>query len=152
MLAFLVAAGMAAAGQAPRPAADPVIGTWRNRKGTVVVATRYCGGRNLCGRVVWAAPEAQDKARAGGTDRLVGTEVLRGLQPTGQGQWSGEVFVPDLGQSAQAQLTMIDPSNFQIDALLKKAPPPSCCQAPVTAGMQSAACICVAPLRLRVKP
>jgi uncharacterized protein (DUF2147 family) len=113
MIAFVIAAGMAAAAPAAR-AADPVIGTWRNRKGTVVVATRYCG-RNLCGRVVWAAPEAQEKARAGGTQNLVGTEVLRGLQPTGQGQWSGEVFVPDLGQSAEAQLTMIDAANFQID-------------------------------------
>src|SRR5260370_17586327 len=47
---------------------------------------------------------------------------------------------------------MTDSLNFQIAALLKKAPPPSYCQAPVTAGMHSAACICAAPLRLRVKP
>ena len=31
-------------------------------------------------------------------------------------------------------------------------PPPSCCQAPVTAGMQRAACMLAAPLRERAKP
>ena len=32
------------------------------------------------------------------------------------------------------------------------APPPSYCQAPVTAGMQVTACMLTAPLRERVKP
>ena len=36
--------------------------------------------------------------------------------------------------------------------LVWKAPPPSCCQAPVTAGIDAAACIDTAPFRERVKP
>ena len=45
-----------------------------------------------------------------------------------------------------------DLSSFQVPELEWKAPPPRCCQAPVMAGMQSAACMAVAPLRWRVKP
>ncbi len=39
-----------------------------------------------------------------------------------------------------------------MSALMWKAPPPSSCQAPVTAGMQLAACMLAAPLREREKP
>jgi uncharacterized protein (DUF2147 family) len=113
MFAFLLAAAAAAAQPAPRTA-DPVIGTWMNRKGTVVVATRRCG-RALCGRVVWASAEAEDRARAGGTERLVGTELLRGLQPVDRGLWEGEVFVPDLGTSANAQLMLLDAGTIEIN-------------------------------------
>jgi uncharacterized protein (DUF2147 family) len=111
MIAFLLAAAAAAA---PAPRADPVIGTWMNRKETVAVVTRHCG-RALCGRVVWAAPEAEAKARAGGSARLVGTELLRALQPVEQGLWEGEVFVPDLGQSATAQLMLLDANSIEIN-------------------------------------
>ena len=113
MLAFLIAAAAAAASPAPR-AADPVVGTWMNRKETVAVATRRCG-RGICGRVVWAAPEAEARAQAGGTARLVGTELLQNLEPAGPNTWQGMVFVPDLGTTAQAQLTITSPTSLQID-------------------------------------
>ena len=63
MISFLLAAMAAAA----HPAPDPVVGTWMNRKGTVAVRTGHCGA-NLCARVVWADPAAQEAARAGGID------------------------------------------------------------------------------------
>ncbi|MDB5720061.1 MAG: hypothetical protein JWP15_679 [Alphaproteobacteria bacterium] len=113
MIGLVFAAAMAAASPAARPA-DPVVGTWMNRKETVAVATRRCG-RALCGRVVWAAPLAVEAARAGGTDRLVGTEILRALQPAGQGLWEGEVFVADLGQAADAQVMLLDASTLEIN-------------------------------------
>src|SRR4051812_26231937 len=112
MIAFLLAAAAASASPAPR--ADPVVGTWMNRKETVAVATRRCG-RALCGRVVWAAPEAEERARAGGTGRLVGTELLRALQPVQSGLWEGEVFVPDLGTSATGQLMLLDANSIEIN-------------------------------------
>ena len=42
--------------------------------------------------------------------------------------------------------------ELKMSALMWKAPPPSSCQAPVTAGMQDAACMLAAPLREREKP
>ena len=114
MFALLLAAAAAAAQPAPR-AADPVIGTWMNRKGTVAVATRRCG-RALCGRVVWASPDAEDKARfAVPVAVYIITEILRGLQPAGQGAWEGEVFVPDLGTTATGQLMLIGPTRIEIN-------------------------------------
>lgn len=113
MISFLFAA-LLAAHPAPPRAADPVIGTWMNRKGTVAVRTAHCGG-GICGRVVWAAAAAQEAARAGGTDRLVGTEVFHEMRPTGPGAWEGEVFVPDLGQTADATMALIGPSNMEIN-------------------------------------
>ena len=43
-------------------------------------------------------------------------------------------------------------SSWKMSALMWKAPPPSYCQAPVTAGMQLAACMLAAPLRERENP
>src|SRR4051812_34321425 len=113
MILSLLAALAAAAHPAPARA-DPVIGTWMNAKGTVAVRTSHCG-RSLCGRVVWASPAAQEAARAGGTERLVGTELFRDVQPTGPGAWAGEIFVPDLATTADGNLMLVDPGTLEID-------------------------------------
>src|SRR4051812_18772427 len=112
MLAIALALA-AAARPAARPA-DPMIGTWMNRRETVAVATSRCGA-NLCGRVVWAAPEAREAAAAGGTPRLVGTMLLRDFRQVSRGQWEGEVFVPDLGQTAQAEMALASPTELEIN-------------------------------------
>jgi uncharacterized protein (DUF2147 family) len=111
MIAILLATMAAAAHPA---SADPVVGTWMNRKGTVAVRTAHCGA-SLCARIVWADPAAQDAARAGGTEHLVGTELFRGVRPSGPGMWEGEVFVPDMGETAEATITMTGPGELQID-------------------------------------
>jgi uncharacterized protein (DUF2147 family) len=105
---------MAAAAHAAPGRADPVIGIWMNAKGTVAVRTAHCGGA-LCGRVVWATPAAQEAARAGGTERLVGTELFREVRPAGPGAWEGEVFVPDLGTTADGNLMLLGPDTLEID-------------------------------------
>jgi len=112
MIAFVLTALAAAAH--PGHAADPVIGTWMNPAKSVVVRTSHCGG-GLCGRVVWASAQAQDAARAGGTDRLVGTEIFHEVLPTGPGAWQGEVFVPDLNTTADGNLMLLGPDTLEID-------------------------------------
>jgi uncharacterized protein (DUF2147 family) len=113
MIPILLAA-LAAAPHSGPARADPVIGTWMNAKGTVAVRTSHCGG-SLCGRVVWAAPAAQEAARAGGTERLVGTELFQDVRPVGPGAWEGEVFVPDLGTTADGNLMLLGPNTLEID-------------------------------------
>ena len=110
MISVLLAAMFAAA----HPAPDPVVGTWMNRKGTVAVRTGHCGA-HLCARIVWADAMAQEAARAGGTERLVGTDLFRGVRPAGPGVWQGEVFVPDMGETAEATITLTGPGELQID-------------------------------------
>jgi uncharacterized protein (DUF2147 family) len=111
MIPFLLAA-LAAAPHGGH--ADPVIGNWMNSARTVVVRTAQCG-RGLCGRVAWASPQAEQAARAGGTEHLVGTEIFRDVQPTGPGAWEGEVFVPDLGTTADGDLSLRDPQTLEIN-------------------------------------
>src|SRR4051794_29565899 len=110
MAPFLLAA--LAAASAPLGGRG-IIGTWINPAGTVVVTTRRCGP-NICGRVVWASARAQEKARAGGTARLVGTELLRDYRPVAPGQWEGQVFVPDRGATVDSQMTQLDRDTLQI--------------------------------------
>jgi uncharacterized protein (DUF2147 family) len=94
----------AEARQAPSPhaIAPEVIGTWINPRGSVKVQTGKCTGGStgdLCGWVVWAAPQAQADARDSGVTRLIGTELLRGYRSAGPGRYRGEVYVPDMGRT-----------------------------------------------------
>ena len=102
---------------AAAPAAnDPAIGTWTNPKGSLTVRTRWCG-KQLCGRVVAATPRQQEKARAAGVPRLVGTELLRGFRRSGGG-WSGSLFVPDQGQAVDSKLRVAGPNSLEISGCL----------------------------------
>jgi uncharacterized protein (DUF2147 family) len=108
LAALLLAAAPAAAG------ADPVIGTWINPKGTVTVRTSRCG-RAICGKVISAAPSAREKARAAGTARLVGMEILSDFRPAGSGSWQGQAFIPDVGITVPATMIQLGRDRLQIE-------------------------------------
>ena len=97
----------------PAVTAARITGTWRNPAGTVEVGMAPCGPR-LCGTVVWASDRAKDDAANGGTDRLVGTQLFRGLVADGPGRWSGTVFVPDLGQTVQGSLAQVGSDALEV--------------------------------------
>ena len=78
-------------------------GVWRNGKDSVRIRVARCG-RGLCGRVVQASAAAQADAARGGTARLVGTDLFRGLVREPDGLWYGQVFVPDLGRAVEGTL------------------------------------------------
>ena len=82
-------------------------GIWRNSKDSVHIEILRCG-EALCGRVVWANEKAKADARKGGTDPLVGTEMLRNFRKDSKGRWRGKVFVPDIGQTFYGTIAMID--------------------------------------------
>ncbi|HEY1605727.1 MAG TPA: DUF2147 domain-containing protein [Allosphingosinicella sp.] len=96
------------------PASDPVIGMWMNPARTVAVRTSHCGG-GLCGRVVWASAQAQQSARAAGTEHLVGVDLFHDVRPAGPNAWEGEVFVPDLATTANGNLTLVGPDALEIN-------------------------------------
>src|SRR4051812_41904450 len=87
---------LAAASPAGAVAGDiGLYGVWRNPKNSVHVQFQACG-QATCGVVVWASPKAQADARKGGTQNLVGTQLLRNFTMVKPGLWRGRVFVPDL--------------------------------------------------------
>lgn len=108
----LVAAALAVALPAVAEAKAP-LGVWQNPKGTVRVQFRDCGGGGaICGRVIWAAPQAQAKVDAAGGGRLVGSDLFQQFQPSGRNQWAGGVLIPDIGQTVQGTITQTGPKTL----------------------------------------
>ncbi|MBW6524552.1 DUF2147 domain-containing protein [Sphingomonas sp. RHCKR47] len=103
----LILAALAVAAASPAiaaPAASPA-GTWRNARDSVRIRVAPCGA-GLCGTVVAADQRARDDAAAGGTDRLIGTQLFRDFRRGPGGVWQGTVFVPDLGQEFDGTLSL----------------------------------------------
>ena len=88
-------------------------GSWRNLGRSVVIAVAPCG-EALCGTVAWASEQAKADARRGGTDPLVGSELLSGLAPAGEGRWKGRLFVPDLNRRSDAELRLLGPDEVKV--------------------------------------
>ena len=56
-----------------------------------------------------ASEKARAKARKGGTANLVGTQILTGLKPVGDGRFRGRAFVPK--RNIHATATVRQPGN-----------------------------------------
>lgn len=106
LLASLVLAAAPASAQA-------LEGQWTNYKKNVVVQVERCGSA-YCGRVVQASAKAKEKARKGGTPNLVGTQILSGLVPAGQGKFRGKAFVPKRNIHATATVRQISDDVMQV--------------------------------------
>ena len=88
-------------------------GPWKNPSGRVTVMIEPCGDA-LCGSVIKAAESAQAEARRGGTEQLVGTQLMSNLKPVGPGRWRGRTFVPDINYRANAELRLIGPNQLKV--------------------------------------
>jgi uncharacterized protein (DUF2147 family) len=89
-------------------------GQWRNPKGSVVVKVEQCG-KAFCGIVVRASEKAQANARRGGTANLIGTRILSGLKPVGEGRYKGKVFVPKRNLYASATVRQVSPNIMEVE-------------------------------------
>ena len=87
---------------APAAAEAPIEGRWQNPKDSVIVDVAPCGARTWCGKVSWASAKAKRKAREAGTANLVGTRLLTGLKPDGDGGYKGRAFLPKRNMHAGA--------------------------------------------------
>ena len=93
--------------------AQAIEGQWTNYKKNVVVQVERCGAA-YCGRVVQASAKAQEKARKGGTPRLIGTQILTGLKPIGDGKFRGRAFVPKRNIHATATVRQLNDNVMQV--------------------------------------
>jgi uncharacterized protein (DUF2147 family) len=89
----------------------PPPGIWANPQRSVHVAFKRCGDA-MCGKVVWASAKAIADAERGGADRLVGEELFRDFYEDEPGRWSGEVYIPDIGQSVTGTITQVNPRTL----------------------------------------
>jgi uncharacterized protein (DUF2147 family) len=103
--------------QAAAPAATSPIGTWQNPRRTISVRIEMCGSQ-LCGKIIAATAQAESDARDAGVTNLIGTELLRDYRPTGDGRWSGTVYVPDMGRSFSSRIVELAPNKLRISGCL----------------------------------
>jgi uncharacterized protein (DUF2147 family) len=96
-----------------QPGGPALEGLWRSPNETVIISIAPCG-KALCGQVRWASEKAKADARRGGTDPLVGSELLSGLELRRQGRWQGQLFVPDLNRRSKIELLQLGPHQMKI--------------------------------------
>lgn len=111
MLLASAAGAATAATQQPREA--PIYGVWLDHHKAVKVETESCG-RSLCGKVVWATPEAREE----GIDPLVGLQVLSNYHQTASGAWEGRVFVPDMKRKFFSRIEQAGPDRLKISGCI----------------------------------
>jgi len=92
-------------------------GRWRNPSGSVIISITQCN-ESLCGRVQWASDKAVADARNGGTDPLIGAELLGGIVPQGEGRWRAQLFVPDLNKRSKVELRLSGLDQLKVKGCL----------------------------------
>jgi uncharacterized protein (DUF2147 family) len=63
--------------------------------------------------VVWATEKAKADARQGGTQNLVGLQLLRDFAQDKNGVWRGKVFVPDLNRTFTGSAELAGPTTLK---------------------------------------
>ena len=89
-------------------------GHWRNPKGSVTVRVTSCGANAYCATVVDASEKAKAGARRGGTPRLIGTQILTDLKPTGADTYKGRAFEPKRNVRAPATVRVVGPNTISV--------------------------------------
>lgn len=114
MLRFilLVLSGLIAATPALAADDEAVVGTWRNIRNTMHIQMYHCGP-SICGRVVWASPQAIADAKRGGSPNPIGSQVFDDFRKDDGGNWRGKVFVPDLGKTFSGTLEVVDHNTIK---------------------------------------
>ena len=93
-------------------------GRWRSPGGNSIIDIAPCGS-SLCGTVAWASDKAKkDAAKA--TDKLIGTQLLTGLEERKPGRWQGKLFVPDKNMRVTAKIQLVGPGQLKVSGCAAK--------------------------------
>lgn len=94
-------------------AAAPIEGRWTNPKHNVIIHIAPCGAV-YCGQVTWASDKAKATARKGGTNNLVGAQLMTGVRPDGHGAYKGRAFDPKRGIHGTATLRLVGEDGLEV--------------------------------------
>lgn len=114
---LLMLLGMASILCSAAPPVRSIYGIWQNPRGSVRVRAGPCGAA-LCGWVVWASAQAIQDAREGGTEQLVGTEIMHNYKQTSAAHWEGQVFVPDMGNRFFSTIRQIADDRIKVSGCI----------------------------------
>ena len=98
----------------PASAQASVEGRWTNPKRSVVIEVARCG-QAWCATVVAASAKAKANARKGGTENLIGTRILTGARPVGNGIYKGKGFIPKRNVHAPATIRQRGPNVMEVE-------------------------------------
>ena len=110
-------------------AADPT-GTWLTEDRRARVRTERCGpgNANLCGYIVWGSKPLDEKGQPRRdqenpdpqkrTRLLLGHQMILGLKPGEDGQYSGQIYNGDNGKSYAVTIWSEEPSTLMVKGCL----------------------------------
>ncbi|MEM1196807.1 MAG: DUF2147 domain-containing protein [Pseudomonadota bacterium] len=90
------------------------LGTWKNKSDSVHVQIKPCGEETVCGVVVWASDKAKRDAAKGGTENLVGTQILRRFREKEGLVWKGKAYVADIGKEFTGTIEPLDYNTMKV--------------------------------------
>lgn len=109
---ILLLAAIASLATAPA-AASGLEGSWTNPARSITVKIGPCGATQ-CGRVTSASAKAKADAAYGGTEPLVGIELISGIERAGPGRWRADIFVPDQNIHSSGELALTGPNRMAV--------------------------------------
>jgi uncharacterized protein (DUF2147 family) len=93
-------------------------GEWLIEDGDARVRISRCGSE-LCGTVAWikegsATVDVNNPDPAKRSRPLLGSEVLLGLKPSGEGQWTGSLYDAQDGRTYTGKLDIVDERHVKV--------------------------------------
>lgn len=100
-------------------------GTWQTQAGDAKVRVSKCGA-GICGVVVWlkepidsatGKPQVDDKNPnpALKTRPMIGLPLFSGMQPSGPGKWSGQIYNADDGGTYASNVSATGPDTLKVE-------------------------------------
>ena len=112
----LVSAAHAQSGAA-KDAPDKVLGTWLTDSGNLEIEIARCG-EALCGKVtkVLANRSMSGSGEMVSADKRdpLGMTLLKDFKPSGEGEWSGEIYNSNNGKTYTGGITMVAPNLVRV--------------------------------------
>src|ERR1700730_12793054 len=108
-------------------AGDPS-GIWLTQAGDARVRVSKCGG-GICGVVVWlreptdpatGKPPVDDKNPNPALKRrpMIGLPLFSGMQATGPGKWSGQIYNADDGSTYASNVSVAGPDTLKVEGCM----------------------------------
>ena len=103
---------------------DPT-GVWLTQAGDARIRVSKCSG-GICGVVVWlktpinpasGKPEIDDKNHDPTLAKrpMIGLPLFSGMQPSGPGKWSGQIYNADDGNSYVSNISLLGPDSLKVE-------------------------------------
>jgi uncharacterized protein (DUF2147 family) len=125
--AFIIAitAAWLTAPSARAQGATEATGVWQTQAGDARVKVSKCGG-GICGVIVslkdpidpaTGKPQVDDKNPNPNLKKrpMIGLPLFTGMQPSGPGKWSGQIYNADDGSSYASSVSMAGPNALKVE-------------------------------------